>query len=24
MTAPDAIPPAARERLSLIMGKYWK
>jgi 5'-methylthioadenosine phosphorylase len=23
MTAPDAIPPAARERLALIMGKYW-
>jgi 5'-methylthioadenosine phosphorylase len=23
MTAPDAIPPAARERLSLILGKYW-
>jgi 5'-methylthioadenosine phosphorylase len=24
MTAPEAIPPAARERLNLIMGKYWK
>jgi 5'-methylthioadenosine phosphorylase len=24
MTAPEAIPPAARERLELIMGKYWK
>jgi 5'-methylthioadenosine phosphorylase len=24
MTAPEAIPPAARERLKLIMGKYWK
>ena len=23
MTAPDAIPAAARERLQLIMGKYW-
>lgn len=24
MTAPDAIPPAARQRLSAIMGKYWE
>jgi len=24
MTSTDAIPPAARERLNLIMGKYWK
>jgi 5'-methylthioadenosine phosphorylase len=24
MTAPEAIPQAARERLKLIMGKYWK
>jgi len=24
MTAPEAIPAAARERLKLIMGKYWK
>jgi 5'-methylthioadenosine phosphorylase len=24
MTAPEAIPPSARERLALIMGKYWK
>jgi 5'-methylthioadenosine phosphorylase len=23
MTAPDAIPPAARERLQIILGKYW-
>jgi 5'-methylthioadenosine phosphorylase len=23
MTAPEAIPPAARERLGLIMNKYW-
>jgi 5'-methylthioadenosine phosphorylase len=23
MTAPDALPAAARERLNLIMGKYW-
>ncbi len=23
MTAPEAIPPAARERLALIMGKHW-
>jgi 5'-methylthioadenosine phosphorylase len=23
MTAPDAIPPAARARLEIIMGKYW-
>jgi 5'-methylthioadenosine phosphorylase len=23
MTAPDAIPAAARDRLSLILGKYW-
>ena len=23
MTAPDAIPPAARERLGIIMDKYW-
>ncbi len=23
MTAPEAIPPQARERLQLIMGKYW-
>jgi 5'-methylthioadenosine phosphorylase len=24
MTAPDAIPPAARARLQAIMGKYWE
>jgi 5'-methylthioadenosine phosphorylase len=24
MTAPEAIPTAARERLQLIMGKYWR
>ena len=24
MTAPDAIPPAARERLGIIMNKYWE
>jgi len=23
MTAPDAIPAAARERLGIIMDKYW-
>jgi 5'-methylthioadenosine phosphorylase len=23
MTAPDAIPAAARERLAIIMNKYW-
>jgi hypothetical protein len=24
MTAPEAIPAAARERLGIIMNKYWE